>query len=109
MKRFLIAFLLGALMSGGFTYMTVSASPEIYEKQVITVHTGDTLWDIAADWSGRDADIREVILRIQKENKLSGSDLAVGQRLVIPVRKTVADVVAEQNERNVGKAQLAAR
>ena len=96
MKRFLIAFLLGALMSGGFTYMTVSASPEIYEKQVITVHTGDTLWDIAADW-------------IQKENKLSGSDLAVGQRLVIPVRKTVADVVAEQNERNVGKAQLAAR
>ena len=109
MKRFLIAFLLGALMSGGFTYMTVSASPEIYEKQVITVHTGDTLWDIAADWSGRDEDIREVILRIQKENKLSGSDLAVEQRLVIPVRKTVADVVAEQNERNVGKAQLAAR
>jgi LysM repeat protein len=89
--------------------MTVSASPEIYEKQVITVHTGDTLWDIAADWSGKDEDIREVILRIQKENKLSGSDLAVGQRLVIPVRKTVADVVAEQNERNVGKAQLAAR
>ena len=109
MKRFLIAFLLGALMSGGFTYMTVSASPEIYEKQVITVHTGDTLWDIAADWSGRDEDIREVILRIQEENKLSGSDLAVGQRLVIPVRKTVADVVAEQNERNAGKAQLAAR
>ena len=109
MKRFLIAFLLGALMSGGFTYMTFSASPEIYEKQVITVHTGDTLWDIAADWSGRDEDIREVILRIQKENKLSGSDLAVGQRLVIPVRKTVADVVAEQNERNAGKAQLAAR
>ena len=109
MKRFLIAFLLGALMSGGFTYMTVSASPEIYEKQVITVHTGDTLWDIAADWSGWDEGIREVILRIQKENKLSGSDLAVGQRLVIPVRKTVADVVAEQNERNVGKAQLAAR
>ena len=109
MKRFLIAFLLGALMSGGFTYMTVSASPEIYEKQVITVHTGDTLWDIAADWSGKDEDIREVILRIQKENKLKGSNLAVGQRLVIPVRKTVADVVAEQNERNIGKAQLAAR
>ena len=109
MKRFLIAFLLGALMSGGFTYMTVSASPEIYEKQVITVHTGDTLWDIAADWSDKDEDIREVILRIQKENKLTGSNLAVGQQLVIPVRKTVADVVAEQNERNVGKAHLAAR
>ena len=47
MKKFLLAFVLGAMLSGGFTYMTVSASPEIYEKQVITVHTGDTLWDIA--------------------------------------------------------------
>lgn len=109
MKRFLIAFLLGALMSGGFTYMTVSASPEIYEKQVITVHTGDTLWDIAADWSGRDEDIREVILRIQKENKLTGSDLSVGQQLVIPVRKTVADVIAAQNERNMASTSLIQR
>ena len=45
----------------------------------------------------------------QKENKLTGSDLSVGQRLVIPVRRTVADVIAEQNERNVGRAQLAAK
>ena len=109
MKRFLLAFMLGAMLSGSFTYMTVSASPDIYEKQVITVHTGDTLWDIAADWSGKDEDIREVILRIQKENKLTGCNLAVGQQLVIPVRKKVADVIAEQNERNAVKAQLAAR
>lgn len=109
MKKFLLAFVLGAMLSGGFTYMTVSASPEIYEKQVVTVHTGDTLWDIAADWSGKEEDIREVIMRIQKENKLTGSDLFVGQRLVIPVRRTVADVIAEQNERNAGGAQLAAK
>ena len=109
MKKFLIAFILGAMFSGGFTYVTVSASPEIYEKQVITVHTGDTLWDIAADWSGKEEDIREVILRIQKENNLKGSNLAVGQRLVIPVRKKVADVVAEQNERNANRVQLAAK
>lgn len=109
MKKFLLAFVLGAMLSGGFTYMTVSASPEIYEKQVVTVHTGDTLWDIAADWSGKGEDIREVIMRIQKENNLTGSDLSVGQRLVIPVRKTVADVIAEQNARNTGSAQLAAK
>ncbi len=88
---------------------TKYVSPEIYEKQVVTVHTGDTLWDIAADWSGKEEDIREVIMRIQKENKLTGSDLFVGQRLVIPVRRTVADVIAEQNERNAGGAQLAAK
>jgi LysM repeat protein len=109
MKKFLLAFVLGAMLSGGFTYMTVSASPEIYEKQVITVHTGDTLWDIAAEWGGRDEDVREVILRIQKENNLTGSDLAVGQQLVIPVRKKVADVIAEQNERNANRAQLAVK
>jgi hypothetical protein len=28
---------------------------------------------------------------------------------VIPVRRTVADVIAEQNERNAGRAQLAAK
>lgn len=109
MKKFLLAFLLGAMLSGGFTYMTVSASPEIYEKQVITVHTGDTLWDIAAEWSGKDEDVREVILRIQKENKLAGSNLSVGQQLVIPVRRTVADVIAEQNRRDTNAAQLAVR
>ena len=109
MKKFLLAFVLGAMLSGGFTYMTVSASPEIYEKQIITVHTGDTLWDIAAEWGGRDEDIREVILRIQKENNLTGSNLSVGQQLVIPVRKKVADVIAEQNERNINRAQLAAK
>ena len=109
MKKFLLAFVLGAMLSGGFTYMTVSASPEIYEKQVITVHTGDTLWDIAAEWSGKEEDIREVIMRIQKENKLTGSALSVGQQLVIPVRKTVADVIAEQNRLNARKVQLAAQ
>ena len=109
MKKFLLAFVLGAILSGSFTYMTVSASPDIYEKQIITVHTGDTLWDIASDWSSKDEDIREVIMRIQKENKLTGSNLAVGQQLVIPVRKKVADVIAEQNERNINSAQLAAK
>ena len=89
MKKFLLAFVLGAILSGSFTYMTVSASPDIYEKQIITVHTGDTLWDIASDWSSKDEDIREVIMRIQKENKLTGSNLSVGQQLVIPVRKKI--------------------
>ena len=109
MKKFLLAFVLGAMLSGGFTYMTVSASPDIYEKHTITVHTGDTLWDIAADWSGKDEDIREVIMRIQKENNLTGSNLAVGQQLVIPVRKTVADVIEEQNRKNANRVQLAAK
>lgn len=97
MKKILLAFVLGAILSGGFTYMTVSASPEIYEKQIITVHTGDTLWNIAANWSGKDEDVREVIDRIQHENKLTDTNLYVGQKLVIPTRRGAADTVRQGN------------
>ena len=71
MKKFLLAFVLGAMLSGGFTYMTVSASPEIYEKQVVTVHTGDTLWDIAADWSGKEEEL---------PNRMNGTPAALNWR-----------------------------
>ena len=97
MKKLLLAFVLGAILSGGFTYMTVSASPEIYEKQIVTVHTGDTLWNIAANWSGKDEDVREVIDRIQQVNQLSNTDLYVGQKLIIPIRRGVADTVHQGN------------
>lgn len=90
MKKLLLAFVLGALLSGGFTYMTVSASPEVLETQVVTVHTGDTLWDIASRWSGKDEDVREVIYRIRRENKLMDTNLRVGQQLTITVRKPAA-------------------
>ena len=40
---------------------------------------------------------------------LTGSNLAVGQQLVIPVRKTVADVIEEQNRKNANRVQLAAK
>lgn len=90
MKKLLLAFVLGALLSGGFTYMTVAASPEVFEKRIVTVHTGDTLWDIAARWGGKDEDVREVIYRIRQENRLADTNLRVGQQLIISVRKPAA-------------------
>ena len=63
------------MLSGGFTYMTVSASPEIYEKQVVTVHTGDTLWDIAADWSGKEEEYAEP-WQISLPNRMNGTPAA---------------------------------
>ena len=37
MKKSLLAFLLGAVLSAAFTYMNVSASPVVYEQQAVTV------------------------------------------------------------------------
>lgn len=87
MKKSLLAFLLGAILSAGFTYVHVSASPVVYENQAITVHTGDTLWTIASRWSQQDEDVREVIERIRTANRLSDTRIRAGQQLVIPVRR----------------------
>ncbi|XOQ51976.1 MAG: LysM domain-containing protein [Succiniclasticum sp.] len=87
MKKSLLAFLLGAILSAGFTYVHVSASPVVYDNQAITVHTGDTLWTIASHWSRPDEDVREVIDRIRTANQLSDTRISAGQQLVVPVRR----------------------
>ena len=91
MKKSLLAFLLGAILSAGFTYMNVSASPVVYEQQVVTVHAGDTLWTIASRWSGKDEDVREVVERIRTANQMEGTNIRAGQQLVVPVRRPAAD------------------
>lgn len=47
------------------------------------VEPGDTLWDIAAQYSGRE-DVRLVIAAIKRQNRLSSSVVQPGQHLVIP-------------------------
>ncbi|WP_182525837.1 LysM peptidoglycan-binding domain-containing protein [Nocardioides dongkuii] len=50
---------------------------------VVTVGTGETLWDIAADASG-DGDTREMVQRIERLNALDSAMLVAGQRLRVP-------------------------
>lgn len=48
------------------------------------VEEGETLWDIAAEISGDDQDIRKVIYDIAKLNNIApDADLKVGQKIVI--------------------------
>ena len=89
MKKSLLAFLLGAVLSAAFTYMNVSASPVVYEQQAVTVHAGDTLWTIASRWT--DEDVREVVERIRTANRMEGTDIRAGQQLVVPVCRPAAD------------------
>ena len=51
-------------------------------KQVVTVRPYDTLWSIAAHRYG--GDVRDAIWRIERANHLSGADVRVGQKLVLP-------------------------
>lgn len=87
MKRLLVAFVMGMVFSSSYYYMTAPVVHQAYKAQVITVHGGDTLWNIASDWSDTNEDVREVIERIVAKNGLSNStDIVAGQRLLIPVR-----------------------
>lgn len=49
------------------------------------VTAGDTLWDIAADYTDPGEDIRETIHDIMRANGLDSSVIVVGQVLVVPL------------------------
>ena len=51
-------------------------------KQVVTVKPYDTLWTIAERRYG--GDIRDAVWRIERANHLTGADVRVGQKLVLP-------------------------
>jgi LysM repeat protein len=51
-------------------------------RQVVTVRPNDTLWAIAS--SHYAGDVRDAIWRIERANHLSGADVRVGQRIVLP-------------------------
>ena len=50
---------------------------------IITVGTGETLWEIAAE-RAEDGDVREMMVRIERLNALDDSLLEAGQRLRVP-------------------------
>lgn len=88
MKKILTAFFLGAFLSGSFLYTAIPAlsSPIVYRNQIVTVNSGDTLWDIANRCRTESEDIRDVVYRIRTVNSLHTPVIAEGQRLIIPVR-----------------------
>lgn len=62
----------------------VMARPAVEPPPVyITVQPGDTLWEIARQYSAGE-DIRKVIWEIQRANGLTGAVLQPGMVLVIP-------------------------
>ncbi|WP_052476355.1 cell division suppressor protein YneA [Cohnella kolymensis] len=85
---FIIAFL---ILFSGFTIMRTFAAneevpPRAAEEIVISVDSGDTLWQLAAAYKSESVDTREAVHALMKRNGLSSSSLEMGQTLIIPAR-----------------------
>lgn len=48
------------------------------------VKPGDTLWDIAEEYSDNNVDLRKFISEIEEKNQLKGADIYIGDSLLVP-------------------------
>jgi nucleoid-associated protein YgaU len=83
---FLFAFL---ILFSGFTLIhtfasTGELSPASSEELVISIDSGDTLWQLAKTYKKDTMDTRKAVHFILKRNGLSSSELQLGQSLIIP-------------------------
>lgn len=60
-----------------------TAEPVVYEEY--TICPGDTIWDIATDYSNG-ADIRKVVYEIREANGIDDGVVKVGDIILVPVR-----------------------
>ena len=94
MKKFIRSVVILLLIVLGIIFLTTKVSLSHNEEgqmsyDIITVFTGDTLWEIASTQQEinpyyENKDIRDIIAHIKKINQLQNSNLKVGQILKVP-------------------------
>lgn len=62
------------------------STPAIADEIVISVDSGDTLWELAAEYKKDNMDTREAVHVLIKRNGLSSSSLHTGQELILPAK-----------------------
>ena len=80
---FLVSLTVVLTVFGATSAATGEAGRPVPTRTVV-VDAGDTLWGIAADVAAP-GEVREMVHRIQELNALSGSGVAIGQELAVPV------------------------
>lgn len=84
-KEFFIA--IGMCLTLLIGFFTTNTSPEldVHNVKIITVKSGDTLWDIAAANSSNSVDVREMVHALKDINELGDSgNLEPGSTLKVP-------------------------
>lgn len=86
MKKLIIAAAIAAVLGAG-----AGIADNITQQMPTKVHVvekNETIWDIASATSGNDEDVRLVVDKIIKINKLApNTHITPGQCLIIPVTK----------------------
>jgi nucleoid-associated protein YgaU len=80
---FLVAVSVVLTVFGATSAATGEAGTPVPTRSVV-VEPGDTLWGIAAEVAAP-GEVREMTHRIQELNAMSGSGVAVGQELAVPI------------------------
>jgi len=82
---FLTAVAVCLLAVFGHAAASADAPSAPTEVSVHVVVSGETLWSVARSMTPAGSDVRDTIIQIQELNGISGSDLAIGQQLLLPV------------------------
>ncbi|MDR3349265.1 MAG: LysM peptidoglycan-binding domain-containing protein [Acidaminococcales bacterium] len=80
--------LFAASVACSFAFLPFAAPDEVFERVEIIVLPGDTVWAISAGFAAGGEDIRAVVERVYKENRLGAGDaIRPGQKITVPVLK----------------------
>jgi LysM repeat protein len=82
-KKFLFLFITILLIS--FTAIIKASGHSKPELVYVTVNPGDTLWEIASDYTNSGKDVRKTIYEIRKYNKLDTAVIIPGQEIAVPL------------------------
>lgn len=80
----LLLFVLIGLFAGTGVVHALQSDKAIPDPQSVIVSPGDTLWSIAESYKPEGADTRIFITGIRQKNGLSGSEIHVGDELILP-------------------------
>ncbi|MEG1726872.1 MAG: LysM domain-containing protein [Acidaminococcaceae bacterium] len=91
MKKILLLLLMSVVVYMGYGMLQMEAATGWQEAQVV-VRSGDTVWSIADHYATPGEDVRAVVYRIYKINKLENNKPIIpGQNLLVPL-KPVAEL-----------------
>lgn len=71
---------------GAWNGVAAQSAPTTQQVTSYVVRPGDTLWSYASSITEPGEDVRETVADLMELNNMDSSSVAVGERLVVPVR-----------------------